>query len=74
MLVVDFDYNFGKSLFTRSVSWPYTIQDIKVSGIVKEIDSCRIWSATKHYTWHCIKGNCHSFSKRIYKMDIFSNS
>ena len=47
-----FDYNFVKSLFTRSASSPYIIQDINVSGIVKEIDSCRILNMVSHKTVH----------------------
>ena len=49
-----------KSLFTRSTSSPYTIQDINVSGIVK--DSCRIMNMVSHKTLHMtlyFKGNCH---------------
>ena len=37
---------------TLRASSPYTIQDINFSGVVKEIDSCRILNMVSHKTLH----------------------
>ena len=39
VLFIIFGY-FGKSVFTRRASSPYTIQNINIRRIVKEIESC----------------------------------
>ena len=44
-----FAYNFGKSVFTHRALLQDTIQNINLIRIMKEIDSCRLRSATKSY-------------------------
>ena len=54
--------SFGKIItFYPCTSSPYIIQDKNVSGIVKDIYSCRILNMVSHKTLHMtlLKGNCN---------------